>query len=298
MATQNADLIPTSVVRDVIQSASERSVVLRLARVITMPEGVMAVPVVSVVPQAEFVALGGRKPLTTIDWSAEKLLPEEIAATTFIPDAYIDDAGFPIWDSARDELAAAIGRTLDAAVLFGGGPASFPANGVVGAGAPLTGTDALDAIDKGATAIEATGLTPDGVAAGPAIGSALRAAYREVGALPGDAPTPSVYGMPVATTPIWNPAKGDAVVGAWEYLVIGIREDISIELSSEGVLLDDTGAIQVTAFQDDVTLARVHMRVACVIGTPMKADGSGPADAFVAVDWTTAAGRARARASS
>ena len=107
----------------------------------------MNVPLVSVVPQAEFVASGGRKPMTTIEWSAEKLIPQEIAAVAFIPDDFLDDAGFPAWESVRDEIAGAIGGTLDKAVLFGGGPATFPPNGIVGAGAALIGTDTLDAID-------------------------------------------------------------------------------------------------------------------------------------------------------
>jgi HK97 family phage major capsid protein len=139
MATDTASLIPTSVAREVIESASQQSVVLRLARVIQMPEGVMNVPLVSVVPQAEFVASGGRKPLTTIEWSAAKLIPQEIAAVAFIPDQFLDDSGFPVWESVRDEISAAIGRTLDKAVLFGtGAPATFPTGGVSGAGAATT----------------------------------------------------------------------------------------------------------------------------------------------------------------
>ena len=93
MATDTAALIPTRIAREVIESASQQSVVLRLARVINMPVGVMNVPLVSVVPQADFVASGGRKPITTIEWSAEKLIPQEIAATAFIPDDFLDDAG-------------------------------------------------------------------------------------------------------------------------------------------------------------------------------------------------------------
>jgi HK97 family phage major capsid protein len=82
------------------------------------------------VPEASWVAAGGRKPLTTIEWSAAKLVPQEIAAVTFIPDQFIDHAGLPIWESVRDEIGAAIGRTLDKAVLFGtDAPASFPVGG-------------------------------------------------------------------------------------------------------------------------------------------------------------------------
>jgi len=166
-------------------------------------------------------------------------------------------------------------------------PASFPANGVAGAGAPqITGTDALDAIGKGMAAVEADGLLPDGIASSPAIGSAMRAAYQNVAAMPNEAPAANLWGIPIATTSEWDSTKGDAIVGDWTKLVIGIREDITFDLSSDGVLLDDAGAIQVSAFQDDVTLLRVHMRVAAAIASPVASDGM-TADAFQAVKWTT-----------
>jgi hypothetical protein len=50
VATWNSDLIPDDVVSDVIESAAAGSVVLRLARTVSMPAGVMSIPVVSVVP--------------------------------------------------------------------------------------------------------------------------------------------------------------------------------------------------------------------------------------------------------
>ena len=200
MATEWSSLIPESVARDVIAAAADESAVLALGNVVVMPSGVTNVPVVSVAPSAVFVATGARKPTSTIEWTAETLQPEEIALTLYIPDAYLDDAGFPVWESVRTEVAKAIGKTLDGAVLYGvGAPASYPAGGIAAlAGAAQSGTDALEAIDAAATAIEATGLVPNGIVAGAAIGSALRAAYREVGALPSTVPEQTIYGMPVA----------------------------------------------------------------------------------------------------
>jgi hypothetical protein len=107
----------------------------------------------------------------------------------------------------------------------------------------------LDAIDKGLAAVEATGLAPNGVAAGLAIQTALRQAYRDVLAMPSEAPGQSVYGLALAVSSTWDASKGDAIVGDWTKLVIGIREDVSFDLSTEGVLLDDADAIVVSAFQ-------------------------------------------------
>jgi hypothetical protein len=170
MATEWSSLIPESVARDVIAAAADESAVLALGNVVVMPSGVTNVPVVSVAPSAVFVATGARKPTSTIEWTAETLQPEEIALTLYIPDAYLDDAGFPVWESVRTEVAKAIGKTLDGAVLYGvGAPASYPAGGIAAlAGAAQSGTDALEAIDAAATAIEATGLVPNGIVAGAA----------------------------------------------------------------------------------------------------------------------------------
>lgn len=45
-------------------------------------------------------------------------------------------------------------------------------------------------------------------------------------------------------------------------------------------------------------MIRLTFRLGCVIGKPLKADGSGPADAFVLVSWSGAATPAAATASS
>jgi hypothetical protein len=122
---------------------------------------------------------------------------------------------------------------------------------------------------------------------GPAIGSALRGAYLEQGALPSEAPSSSVFGIPVRVSPVWDSSKGDAVVGNFEYLVIGIRRDVSIETSRDGVLTDDDGTIIANAFQDDVTLIRAHARFACAIGKPVGASGA-PIVPFATAKWTGA----------
>ena len=75
MATDWTNLIPTEVARDVIAAAEEQSAVLALGNTIVMPAGVVSVPVVSVAPTAVFVGVGERKPVSTIEWTAERLEP-------------------------------------------------------------------------------------------------------------------------------------------------------------------------------------------------------------------------------
>jgi hypothetical protein len=63
-------------------------------------------------------------------------------------------------------------------------------------------------------------------------------------------------------------------VGAWDSVVIGVREDIKHATSSDGVLVEGDGDIQVSAFQDGQTLVRIYARFAVAIATPLEADGT------------------------
>jgi hypothetical protein len=275
-------------VNEFITAITAESVVLRLGNVQRMSAGQETIPVVSFRPVAGFtgVRYGGRKPATKIEWAAESLIPREIACTFAIPRPWVDDADFDLWGQARALAADAISRVLDAAALFGtNAPPEWPTDGVVGPEAPVAGTDALDAIDKGMAAVEAAGLLPDGIVSGTAIGGALRAEYRTIGALPSEAPTPAIYGLPVVTTPVWEADEGDAVVGDWDNLLVGVRDDITYDTSEDAVLQDAAGVIIANAFQENLVAMRVYMRVGIVVGRPVKADNSR-ADAFVAVDWT------------
>ena len=75
-------------------------------------------------------------------------------------------------------------------------------------------------------------------------------------------------------------------MGDWSQLVIGVREDINFDISTDGVLANPAGDIQVSAFQDDQTLIRVVFRAGCVVAKPLQADGTGQATAFALADWT------------
>jgi HK97 family phage major capsid protein len=294
MATTYTDLIPRDIADQAISAAEQESVVLALGNVIRMSAGTESVPVVSVAPVVDFVtpAYGGRKPMTTVEWTSEQLIPVEIAATLAIPDAFIDDAGFPVWESVRSELAKAIAKKLDQAIIFGtDAPAEFPTGGIAGlAGAAQSGATAEEAIDLALAAVEAQGVRPSGIAAGLSILSALRQSQLAAGMGPvTQQAAGQLFGLPVETTIHWLPAAGDALVGDFAgALVIGIREDVTYELSQEGVLVDGTGAIVVTAFQDDMTLMRVRLRVACAIAQPVGAGGAAVIP-FEFADWTATA---------
>jgi HK97 family phage major capsid protein len=285
MPSDWSGLLPTEVASNILSATEDQSVVLGLATTRPMAAGTQSVPLVKLAPEAEFVARGQRKPISTIEWSGDELVAEEIACVVAVADVDIQDAGPSLEESVEVELGGAVARALDAAVLFGtGAPASYPTGGIVPA-TPATGADALTALDTALAAVEAEGVMPSGVAAGTAINSALRKAYLAAGALPSEAVEPRVFNLPLRVTARWDSSQGDAVVGAFQYLQIGIREDIAVDISNDGVLLDEAGEVVVSAFQDDQTLIRVHARFGAAVGKPVGPDGS-PIEPFKAADWT------------
>jgi hypothetical protein len=119
------------------------------------------------------------------------------------------------------------------------------------------------------------------------IGGALRQAYREAAALPGERPAPTLWGVPVSLGRVWDASGGDALLGDWQYLVIGIREDITFGRSTEGVLMNDAGEIVANAFQDNLTLIKIYTRIGAAIGKPIDPASNAEVEPFASAKWTT-----------
>jgi hypothetical protein len=276
MATDYESLLPVDVASEVISAVSRKSAVMALSRTITMPAGVEKIPVVASRPVAGFVnpAYGGKKPYTSIDWGTEQLEAEELAAVVAVPNAFIEDASFPVWSEIRDLLADAIAFAFDDAALNGdAAPASYPAGGLTAAaGAPIAGGTPLEALDAAMTALEAKGFASDGILGGARVNSLLRTVSIPYTAPTGPAAT-TLFGQSIAISDAWDYTKADEMVGDWNYSLVGVRQDIRYELSTDGVITDAAGVVIVNAFQDDTTLMRVYTRVGFAIGKPLALDG-------------------------
>ena len=194
MATVYENLIPRTMAREMIAALPQESAVLSLGRRLTMPSGLTTIPVVSFLPAAGFVTprYGGRKPATKIEWTAQNVQAEELACTLALPNAYIDDAGYPDLGAGAPAGHARRSRRCSTTPCCSAPahPAGFPAGGIAGlAGAAQSDVagGAPAAIDKAAAVLEAANITPTGIAASSRIGTALRAAYKAAGALPSEA---------------------------------------------------------------------------------------------------------------
>jgi HK97 family phage major capsid protein len=282
MVTLDQNLIPMEVQQQVIQGVVNQSVALQLGQTQPMPTGSQAVPVLGSMPTAGWVGVGGRKPTTQMNWTALILKAEEVATTIDVPLAYVDDAGFPLWESIQPRMVEALATVIDEAILFGtGAPASFPVGGVFAA----SGAVALPAAPEADIAglfnaalgyVEGQGLNPTGHGADVTVRSLLRGARTTTGEplfVPSVTETnpDTVFGLPIQFSNglAYDTTKAIAFSGDWTCLRIGIREDVTVDYSDEAVLADSTGKVLVSAYQEDKRIMRCHMRLGCVIGKPV-----------------------------
>jgi HK97 family phage major capsid protein len=295
-STSLAGLIPVSVSTDVLQEAVQESVVLQLARRIPMPAGKTVFPIARGFPSAGWLsAPGGRKPMTSMDIGTTQLVAEEVACIIYIPDSYVEDVGINLWNYARPQLREAIGKALDNAVLWGLGgdgtgtaPTTFTnqtgAGGLFGMAAvytPGTGADAITAINGAMMAVEGQGLEPTGSLASLALAGSLRNIRDSGGAFlfgtsqaQATGSISSLWGKPLEFRP-WKTgtpySTANFLTGDWTKVIIGVRNDISYEMSSDAVIYNTDGTVAMSGFQDDTTAMRVRARFGLAVIRPATA---------------------------
>jgi HK97 family phage major capsid protein len=279
--------IPQQVVSEIITGLSQVSVVRALAREIPLTTRVGRMTVPAEPAKAYWVKAAqagdpndlGLKQLTTFGLQDLDFVVEEIAALVAIPNAYVDDSQINLWNYARTELTNAFARKLDLAFLFNIDRPSTTGDSAV----ELATADNLIAPSTNVT----TGLlsllsTIEGVS-GIASRSTLpyAVASQNVNALWFDPRGPAgvqLFGLPTQNSCDggWDDSQASAIVGAWNYAMLGIRQDLSFDMFKEGVITDENGAVTLNLMQQDAQALRAVMRVAWAVQPQrrLKPDGT------------------------
>jgi HK97 family phage major capsid protein len=280
----NDPLVPTPVAAQVIAEMPKQSAVLQLARRVPMSTKSARTPVLSVLPTAYFVSGDtGLKQTTKADWTNLELVAEELAVIVPIPEAYLDDAQIPVWDSVRPLMVEAFGAAIDAAILFGTNkpstwgaavvPHAIAAGNTVTAGA---GDDLAQDIANLAKKVAEDGGNVNGFVAGPGFGWSL-VGLRSADGVPiytsglaGSTPR-GLYGFPIpeVATGAWDTGDATLIAGDWTKAIVGLRQDITFKLFTEGVISDDEGAVVLNLMQQDAVALRAVMRLGWQIANPV-----------------------------
>lgn len=284
----NDPLIPEPVSTQIIQELPQASFVLANGGRVNMSTRTQRQPVLDVLPHAYWVSGDtGLKETSAVDWANVNLIAEELAVIVPIPENYLMDAQVPIWNEVRPRLVEAIGRTLDAAALFGvNKPGSWPAAvapSAVLAGNTVTagtGTDLAQDVAKLGEMIAQDGFTVNGFASRPGLSwflTGLRSAgdvsipIYQPNLQAGSAPGGTLYGYPLreVTNGAWDPSQAELIAGDWTKLIIGLRQDITFKVFDQGVITNSAGEVVLNLMQQDSVALRVVMRVAYATANPV-----------------------------
>jgi HK97 family phage major capsid protein len=301
--TDAAALIPEEVSRELIRRSTEESAVMQLFRRIPVGRAQQRIPILSALPVAYWVnGDTGLKQTTEVNWSNKYLNIEEIAVILPVPDNVIADVEIDIWDEAEPYIREAMGRVLDSAVFFGtNAPASFPTSvysALDTAGNDITeGTAAASGgymadVDLALAALEADGYEADGIVAATSFKGKLRGARDstgqrlDAGRISGDLRMLDGMAITYPMRGLWPTTGGSvsprAIFLQRDQFVVGVRQDITFKLFTEGVIQDDTGAIVYNLMQQDMSAMRVTFRVGWQVANVINYDQATEANRYPA----------------
>ncbi len=307
--TDAGALIPEEVSKEMLGKATEQSAVLSMFRRIPVGRNQVRFPVLSALPTAYFVTGDtGLKQTTEINWANKFINIEEIATIMPVPDNVIADIDADVWDEAMPLLTEAVGRCFDPAVFFGtNAPASYPTNilaAAVAAGNTFTEATAAAGggffgdVDSTIALVEADGFEVTGYVAATSAKAKLRSARSTTGdRLDGDrinGALNTIDGYPVSypMRGLFPTGAGTGVrmfMGDWSQFVVAVRQDITLKVSNEAVVQDNTGAIVYNSFQQDLTFLRLTFRVGWQVANTINNDQLVEASRYPVAALRTAA---------
>lgn len=290
--SRTAREIPETVASEILKEAVESSVALQMGRVVRMSSVQHRMPVLSAFAGAfwqngatQAAKDSAHKQTTSAEWDNVYLTPEELAVLVPIPDAWMADSNIA-WAEIREEVTRAFARAIDEAIFFGASsygslPSTF-GNGIV-PDAIANGNyvtvgdstvDLADDIALLAETISADGYNLDGFVGEPAFTwrmRRLRDANNQPIFVDGN-----LYGLDYkeVRNGAWDRDEAALLGGEWDKLRIGVRQDLTFTLHTDGVISDpDTGAVIYNAMQQDGKVLRAVMRLGYAVPNPLKVLG-------------------------
>lgn len=290
--TDAAALIPEEVSRAIIQDLPTRSAALSTFRQARMTRAQQRLPALSALPTAYWVdgsSDTGLKQTTEVAWANKYLDVRELAVIVPVPQAVIDDADFDIWAEVRPLLVEAFGSKLDAATLMdvdnpwpqtyqaGIVRQAFDAGNYVTEGA---GVDIAADISNTFAKVEEDGFDVNTVYARRKIRARLRnlraaTTNEPIYADIANGQPATIYGEPityVSSDPWVN--NYELIAGDRSKAILGIRQDFTFQIFTEGVISDDSGNVVLNLMQQDAVAMRAVGRFGFAVANPINRENA------------------------
>lgn len=147
------DLLPPQVVGPIFEEAQESSLVMKLGQRIPVSYGETVIPVNTKRPEVGQVGVGTsnaqregyRKPISGVEWGTRSFSPIKLAAIVTVSEEFARSNPAGLYSQVQSDMAFAIGRGIDLAVLHGLQPIN---------GAALAGIDANNVLANTANEVE------------------------------------------------------------------------------------------------------------------------------------------------
>ena len=273
---------------EIIQAVVESSTALKLmTRLPNMGTNVREYPIMDSYPMAGFVdGDAGLKMTTNMKWSKDKIVAEEIAAIVAVPDNVAADADYDIFAQMKPRLVEAAGKVIDAAIFFGTNKPTAWRAGIVPAAVTAENnvaatTDIVtDVFGEGGliAKVEEDGYFPESIVSAISMRAKLRG-LKDKNDRPlfmenlhqGAQYTLAGMGMEFPRNGAFDATQALMVTGDWSQAVYAIRQDVTFDVFTSGVVSDADGKVIYNLMQNDMKAIRMVIRLGWNILNPVNA---------------------------
>jgi len=261
-----------------LDAAVASSTCLQAFPTVNMGTRLTHMPVLATLPTAGWVTAEGPtdplavKPTSDMSWQDLTLVAEEIAVIIPIPEAVLDDATVDVITEVTTRGGEAIGKVLDAAVLFGlNKPASWTSKDLHQAAHDATqytaittgaanANDIVGAVTQAAKTIAGKGLIPDTIVAPLTLRYDVANIRDSMGAPIFRDEQFAGFNTSFNRNGAWNATLASLLVVDSSRIRIGVRQDIQVKL------LDQATVGTVNLAERDMIGIRMKARYAYVLG--------------------------------
>lgn len=271
--------LPNEVSQEIIQKMQEGSIVMQLARQITLPGRGLQIPVIASDPEPAWVSETGVKPVSTPTLDKKVMQAHKLAVIVPFSDEFRRDAA-ALYDALIARLPDVLAKKFDNTVFFGptsGTLANFDNfTAVTGYALDAANKTAFDGLVAADIAVSTQGGTVDGYALSPQGRGVLLASTDSDGRplfVPSvaDGMVNRILGAPAyfsaAAYKAGDTSNPDIVgfVGDWTKAMYGTVEGVQIGYSSDATLV--SGESTINLFQQNMFAVRAEIEVGFVAET-------------------------------
>lgn len=271
--------LPNSVSSEILQKAQGASVVMQLARQITLPGNGVQIPVITGDPTATWVTETGSKPVSNPSLSKKIMQAHKLAVIVPFSDEFARDAE-ALYNALVDRLPGALAKEFDKTVFFG--PESSLANfddfsAVTTQALDASGKTAYDGIVAAEVDINSQGGVVNGYVFSPqgrgVLLSAVDGDKRPLFNSIADGNIPSILGAPLkfseAAYKSGSPKDIVGFAGDWTKALYGTVEGVKVDFSKEATLTitDGSDTTTINLWQQNMFAVRAEIEVGFVAQT-------------------------------